>query len=190
LPKLTYTDKGADISPCGRYRYRLWREWQEPTPVPRDRWRWFGERDGAGKELGEPKTVVFVMLNPSIADGDRDDPTIRKCVKFARREKYQSLLVVNLFAFRATSPRVLLAVGPGDDPVGHRNQDALERIEDDDLVICAWGAHGGHLGQDETMLGWLGDHTLFCLGETKDSHPRHPLYVRDDQPLIPFLRLR
>lgn len=186
MGKLQYTEKGAEISPCGRYRYKLWREWRTLEPTPRNRWRWFGVKDGAGKEIGEPKTIVFVMLNPSTATGDVDDPTIRKCVKFARREQFDRLLVVNLFAFRATSPRDLMAVSPTDDPVGHRNQDALEEIEADDVVICAWGAHGDHLGQNETMLGWLGDRKLRCLGVTKQGHPRHPLYVRDDQPLIPF----
>jgi hypothetical protein len=186
MTKIAYTERGASISPCGRYRYKLWREWRMLEPSPRDRWRWFGEKDGAGHELGEPKSFVFVMLNPSTADGDVDDPTIRKCVKFARREKYDRLLVVNLFAWRATSPRELLAVGPNDDPVGYRNQDALNAIEADDLVVCAWGAHGDHLGQNETMLGWLGERRLFCLGKTKDGHPRHPLYLRDDAPLTPF----
>jgi hypothetical protein len=185
-PKLTYIEKGAEISPCGRYRYRLWREWRTLEPTPRDHWRWFGVKDGAGQELGEPKTIWFVMLNPSTADGAVDDATIRKCVKFARREQYDRMEVINLFAFRATDPRDLLAIGHNDDPVGYRNQETVDKIEADDVVVCAWGAHGDHLGQNETMLGWLGNRRLFCLGTTKEGHPRHPLYVRDDQPLLPF----
>jgi hypothetical protein len=94
-----YVYAGADISPDGRYRYRLWREWR--GCASRDHWRWLGAKDGAGHELGEPLSVLFVMLNPSTADGTTDDPTIRRCVGFAKRWRYDRLEVVNLFAHRA-----------------------------------------------------------------------------------------
>jgi len=80
--------KARTISACGRYRYRLWREWRlHPKPA---QWRmWFCENgapvlDGSGQQLGEPIACVFIMLNPSTADGDTDDPTIRRCVAFAK----------------------------------------------------------------------------------------------------------
>lgn len=126
---------------------------------------------------------VFIMLNPSTADGEQDDPTIRRCVGFARKLGFDRLEVVNLFAWRATAPSDLLAVPPDRDPVGHENQRAVARALDDaGLIICAWGAHGGHLDQDETMLGWIemANHReapVVALGRTSAGFPRHPLYL-------------
>lgn len=183
-----YVHKHARISADGKYRYLLEREWRlSQVGILGARWRMFGEKDGAGQELGEPKACVFIMLNPSTADADKDDPTIRKCVKFAKAWKYDLLQVVNLFAYRATDPKKLLAVTHAEDPVGHENQKVVERVvKDAGVVVCAWGAHGSHLGQDQTMLGWIAPRKAYCLGTTKDGHPRHPLYVRDDKLLEPF----
>lgn len=194
MADIAYVDKGATISACGRYRYRLWREWRLwPEPA---KWHWWTDDDGkpvvdgAGKQLGEPLSCVFIMLNPSTADGNEDDPTIRRCVAFARSWGYDRLDVLNLFAHRATDPRELLALEHGDDPVGIDNERHFDRVLFDGhpvgLVVCAWGAHGGHLGQDETALGWLGRKERFALGLTKDGHPRHPLYLRGDAERIPF----
>lgn len=119
-----YISKGAAISPCGRYRYLLWREWRGTHD--RKNWRWQGFKDGAGADVGEPKSCLFVMLNPSTADGDRDDPTIRRCVAFAKAWKFERLEVVNLFAFRATNPRDLLALDHDADPVGFSNKEHVE----------------------------------------------------------------
>lgn len=180
-----YIASGATISPCGRYRYRLWREWRlYPLPAQWD--MWIDEKgkpvvDGAGEQLGEPKSCVFIMLNPSTADGDEDDPTIRRCVGFAKAWGYDRLEVLNLFAHRATDPHDLLALNDADEPVGPRNLETFRTVLDRDfpvgIVICAWGVHGAHLGQDETALGWLGSRKRFALGLTKDGHPRHPLYL-------------
>lgn len=172
-----YTDKHAILSGDSKYRYLLRREWRG-THEPKN-WRWFGAKDGEGKPLGEPKAALFVMLNPSTADAEQDDPTTRRCVGFAKAWKFERLEVVNLFAYRATDPRALLKLGHDDDPVGWRNQ---EYIRDASfragLIVCAWGAHGAHLGQDETVLGWLaGDAPIVALARTKDGHPKHPLYI-------------
>lgn len=158
----------ALISDCGRYRYWLARSWSD-----------------------EPR-VVFVMLNPSTADARLDDPTIRRCLGFARTWGAGGLVVVNLFALRATNPAALLAVadpvGPDNDAhlIGHAGGCALN---DPPLaVVAAWGAKGTHLGRDRrvvTMLRARGVH-LQCLGKTAEAHPRHPLYVRGDAPLVPF----
>src|SRR5258707_10232275 len=122
-----YVDAGAHFSADGRYRYVLWREGRNhPAPA---KWRWWKDDngkpvvDGAGKPIGEPETVLFVMLNPSTADGQGDDPTIRKCVGFAQRWGYDRMKVVNLFAYRATDPRMLLSLPERDDPFGVRNQE-------------------------------------------------------------------
>lgn len=171
-----YVDAGATISPCGKYRYRLWREWRG-THDPKN-WKWLGANDGAGEPIGHPKACVFVMLNPSTADGTQDDPTIRRCVGFAKSLKFERLEVVNLFAYRATKPSALLSLNDSDDPVGPGNLDAFESaLLDAGIVICAWGAHGSHLGQDQTAIGWCKPHETFALGVTKEGHPRHPLYM-------------
>lgn len=189
-----YIASGATISACGRYRYRLWREWRGTHDTKN--WRWMTDargqvcKDGAGLNLGEPWSCVFIMLNPSTADGKHDDPTIRRCVAFAKAWKFERMEVVNLFAYRATDPRELLRLGHDDDPVGAENQ---RHIEDATVrskrIVCAWGAHGGHLDQDETVLGWLVQHQgsdCVALGLTKDGKPRHPLYMRTDAQPVPF----
>lgn len=191
-----YIERGATISACGNYRYRLWREWRNhPAPAHWDMWTEDDGSpclDGAGEQLGEPLSCVFVMLNPSTADGDQDDPTIRRCVQFARREGYDRLEVVNLFAWRATSPKDLFAVGPERDPCGHENNRHVARVLDRaGLIICAWGAHGAFLDQDETMLGWIdslnyNDASVMALGLTMGGFPSHPLYLRADAPLVPY----
>lgn len=190
----SYISAGAEISACGRYRYRLWREWRlHPLPAQWDMWTDEAGKpivDGAGEQLGEPKSCVFIMLNPSTADGEQDDPTIRRCVGFAKAWGYDRLEVLNLFAYRATDPRALLAVNHDDDPVGPNNRATFKRVLESDFpvgtVVCAWGAHGGHIGQDETALGWIGDVDRYALGLTKDGHPKHPLYLPESAQLARF----
>jgi hypothetical protein len=130
------------------------------------------------------------MLNPSTADDRVDDPTIRRCMGFARRENCGGIIVVNLYGLRATSPKELLR---SKDPYGPKNDDALTNALDEadfrgKPVVCAWGAGGG-TGATRFMK-LVGDSraTLVALGTTKDGHPRHPLYVHGEQPLISFSR--
>lgn len=180
-----YLDSGATISKDGRYRYLLWREWRG-THDPKN-WNWYGAKDGNGVELGEPKPCLFIMFNPSTADGSKDDATIRRCVSFAKAWGYERLEVVNLFAFRATKPADLFAVTFQDDPVGPENLTTIRRCSANaGIIICAWGNRGSYLDQDETVLGWLGEGTQYALGLTSNGQPRHPLYVRGDSQLIPF----
>lgn len=152
--------KSADISDCRRYRYRLERLW------------------------GEAHALPFVMLNPSTADAEIDDPTIRRCMSFARREGHGGIIVCNLYAYRATDPASLWA---RDDPYGPENDHyltALARWADRANVplVCAWGAHGGRNNRPIVLMQQAGAR-LVCLGKTKDGHPRHPLYVKGNQPL-------
>ena len=125
--------------------------------------------------------VAFVGLNPSTADETVDDPTIRRCIGFAKRWGYGGLVMVNLFAFRATDPRVMRAAA---DPVGPANDEHLERLTGEvDQFVAAWGAGGTYMDRDLAVLPIIGWH-LRALGHTKDGHPRHPLYVRADAQLV------
>jgi hypothetical protein len=185
-----YVNAGARLSGCGVYRYSLWREWRG-THDPKN-WRWWGGKDGAGADLGEPKTCLFVMLNPSTADGEKDDATIRRCVGFAKAWKFERLEVVNLFAFRATKPRDVLAFqNQRGDIIGWENSTLVARAaREAGMIVCAWGANVNNLDpmrdHVETVRGWLGDRPHYALGFTKDGHPRHPLYVPLDAQPVPL----
>lgn len=151
LPILCRVMRGsASISECGSYRYCLRREWDTTLPA-----------------------VLFVGLNPSTATATIDDPTIRRCVRFAKDWGFGSLVMANLFAYRATDPAVLCSVV---DPIGPKNDWWLSflrsRVE---LVIAAWGTNGGLLCRDAKVISKLPN--LHCLGLTKSGHPRHPLYL-------------
>ncbi len=132
----------------------------------------------AGSTPG-PQRVLFCMLNPSTANDLTDDPTVRRCIGFARRWKARELCVVNLFAARATDPRQLRRMA---DPVGAINDDVIRHeARTADLVVAAWGRHGSYLGRDQVVLEILsrqGD--VWALGLTADGAPKHPLYVRGD----------
>ena len=137
---------------------------------------------------------IFIGLNPSTADAKEDDPTIRRCKGFALSWGCGRLVMLNLFAFRATSPNNLFAA---KDPIGPRNNSVLRGwlAKPDikqDIVVCAWGVHGSFMDQDLSVPRLIRDagHQPFCLGLTKDGHPRHPLYLRKDTKLIPFNRAR
>ena len=200
MSAVQYVAAGARISKDERYRYHLWREWRLWPDAAH--WSWWNDPDtgapvvdGAGEHIGWPKSVLFVMLNPSTADGETDDPTIRRCVSFARAWGYDRMDVVNLFAYRATDPAELLKLNHGDDPVGPDNCQIVHGLIDEreefggsaiDKVVCAWGNHGAHLGQDETMLGWLADCPRYALKLSKDGHPSHPLYLPKSSALVEF----
>jgi hypothetical protein len=127
------------------------------------------------------------MLNPSTADATKDDPTIRRCVKFAERHKCTKLTVVNLFALRATDPGELLT---HPDPIGPLNRLHLEEqvdIHQHGLIIAAWGSHPFAKVRAAQVIESFGP--FMCLGRTKDGSPRHPLYVKGDTPLIPLDKL-
>lgn len=144
---------GAVIDLTGRYRYLLWREWDAET-----------------------LKVGFVMLNPSRADGANDDPTIRRCIRFARSWGYGGLEVANLFAYRTSKPGELRQV---IDPVGLENDTYLRSLAQRvDRIILAWGNWGTWQGRDRAVLTLFGSTQLHCLAITKTGQPKHPLYLR------------
>ena len=134
---------------------------------------------------GSESTACFVMLNPSTADEHQDDPTIRRCIGFARGWGYTRLHVVNLFALRSTDPRGL-ALYP--EPVGPDNDRwIIRRASESDIVVCAWGTHGRLHGRGDQVVSLLsGVADLWCLGQTKDGYPKHPLYLSSRTQAQPF----
>ena len=153
---------GAKFDKSGRYRYALWRAWSADYP-----------------------RIVFILLNPSTADVQRNDPTIRRCMGFARDWQFGAVEVVNLFAYRATDGRELLKAV---DPIGEENNRFLMRaVERCSTVVVGWGTRGTLLGRDREVISLLaGRKDVYCLGTTKGGHPRHPLYLRGDTVLEPF----
>lgn len=146
----------AEISPCGQYRYALGRRW------------------------GDGGTVAFVMLNPSTADATMDDPTIRRCMGFAKAWGYGGLVVANLYAYRATKPADLWKAA---NPIGPNNDEHLARVAAGcDQIVAAWGVNA-RPDRIAEVLALPGMDRLTALALTKDGQPRHPLYLRGD--LVP-----
>lgn len=115
------------------------------------------------------------MLNPSTADAERDDPTIRRCASFARAWGLGGMTVVNLFALRATDPARLRRAR---DPIGRDNDRHIaEAAAGADRVVVAWGVHGTLRDRDRAVLALLAGARPRCLGLTRGGHPRHPLYL-------------
>ena len=143
----------AVYSPCETYRYALTRRWAE----------------GPG--------VLWIMLNPSTADERKNDPTIERCDRRSRAMGAGAYRIVNLFAYRATDPAALKRA---EAPEGPRNARAvLGGCRWADRIICGWGVHGAHRGAGDRWTARLikQGFALQTLGQTKDGHPRHPLYV-------------
>ena len=132
--------------------------------------------------------VAFIMLNPSTADADRDDPTLRACMQFAQRWDYAALSVVNLFGYRTPHPKVLKQAV---DPIGAENDTyVLRAVEAAQAVVLGWGNEGGFLGRDRAVLSLLASHSqkLYYLQCNKSGHPRHPLYIKRDVQLQPLCK--
>lgn len=150
--------KTAVISDCGRYRYELWRRWAEGPHV------------------------LFIMLNPSTADAENDDATIRKCIAYAKRWGFGALCVGNLFAFRATDPMEMKAAS---DPIGPENDATLAKLAGSaGVIVAAWGVHGAHMGRAMAVAKTLP--TIKALHITKDGSPGHPLYLKSYAQPHPF----
>lgn len=146
---------GAEFSRCRTYRYSLWRTFDLLSPR---------------------RIVMFVGLNPSTADETIDDPTIRRCINFAKAWDCTGLVMMNAFAFRATDPKVMKSA---DDPIGPDNDKFLSLwSKSADLVIAAWGVNCSKERADSVCC--LLDRDIHCLGVTAKGFPRHPLYVRGD----------
>ena len=165
-------EQGAHFSKCRSYRYRLWRIWDKEKPF-----------------------VLFICLNPSTANEYVDDPTIRRCVGFAKRWDYGGAVMMNLFAFCATDPVQLYKA---DKPiVGEvNNEQIFEQCEKAGIIVTAWGNGGNYLCKTtairaNTLLGCLLNvetfkDKIFHLALNKTGQPKHPLYMNKNTKLIKY----
>ncbi|BAU10450.1 hypothetical protein LEP3755_09340 [Leptolyngbya sp. NIES-3755] len=157
-PEECRSGNGAIFDSSGSYRYALWRSWND---LPR---------------------VGFVMLNPNQADAELNDPTIRRCIGFAKAWGFGGLEVVNLFAYRAKTPQLLKQAA---EPIGKDNDRYLFTLSGRvDLIILAWGNWGGFGGRHREVLPFFQTENIYTLGMTKLGHPKHPLYLRQDSDRI------
>lgn len=147
----------AEFSQCGTYRYSLVRMWDEKLPI-----------------------LVFILLNPSTATHEVNDPTITRCMERAQRMGFGAMIVLNLFAWRATQPEDMKAAA---EPIGAYNDEViLEIAKAAGLVVCGWGKHGTHRQRDAQVMAMLHENGIVphALKLNGDKSPRHPLYVGYD----------
>lgn len=147
--------KGAVISPCRKYRYQLERIWDINRQY-----------------------AVFIGLNPSTADAVNDDPTIRRCMRYAYDWGYGGVIMLNLFAFRATKPRDMFNAY---DPIGPLNDEYLvnnSKYSRTGVIVAGWGTHGSFINRDKAVKDLI--KPLHCLSITNGGHPGHPLYLKKD----------
>ena len=169
-------ERTAIFSDCKRYRFHLGRQFHtELFSNPK------------------PKSIAFLMFNPSTADANEDDPTIRRVMGFAQREQCTSLEIINLIPFITPKPSDLdPATAFGDNQYMVY---LLNALFDNDIVVIGWGAIGDKYPQifitALKQLHHMNNKALFsgkffCLGKTESGHPKHPLYIKKDQPLESF----
>ena len=156
------TQSASVYSADKRYRYSLTRCWNPTGP-----------------------RVMFLMLNPSTATESQNDPTVERCERRARALGFGSFCVTNIFAWRDTDPALMRAA---TDPIGPLNdQYIVQNALSHDQIVCAWGAHGNHLGRSTQVRALISsvNRPLYHLGKTKSGEPRHPLYISySQQPVL------
>lgn len=146
--------------PNREYRYTLWRYWDESLPF-----------------------VQYIGLNPSTADETKDDPTIRKCVGFAKRFGMGGICMTNLFAWRDTKPENMKKAA---EPIGPDNDLFLQEVaKEAEIVIAAWGNHGIHLGRDEIVRALIPNMKALKINAAT-GQPGHPLYIPYETQLIDY----
>lgn len=153
-----YGTRGATYSNCERYRYTLWDIWRP----------------------GKPQ-INFLMLNPSTANEIKNDPTIERCSRRARQWGYGGLWITNIFAYRATDPKDMMAFA---NPIGKQNMRTIIDVAtkpEVERVVCAWGSNGGHMGRSCQVMFEFNhlelDLKCYALRFCDDGEPQHPLYV-------------
>jgi hypothetical protein len=154
--------KGAIFSSCKKHRLQLWREWDSNLPK-----------------------VLFIMLNPSTADDQQDDPTLRRCKDFAKQWGYGGLYVGNLYSLRAVDPKTLLKVSKFNHRDNYKH--LVSMVQQCQLVVCAWGNYPiiKKLGITLNVFNHL-EQKLYCIALSKTGTPKHPLYLKNSLTPIPF----
>lgn len=168
------------FSKCRTYRYFLKREWSE----------------GAGN-------ILFIMLNPSTADKNYNDPTVDKCMKWSIKWRYSSFTICNLFAYRETDRNKMLKLGREEfnivgEPVkkqfhfyrliNNKNDFWINQLaQTSEKIICAWGNEGSFLDRDVQVLKMLKDCNLYAMKINKNASPGHPLYLKNDTEPVPYI---
>lgn len=153
-----YLDSGARFSPSREYRYTLWRWWDKGP------------------------CVNFILLNPSTADENNNDPTVERCERRARGWGFGGMTVINIFAYRSTSPWTLYKMYA---PIGPDNDECIVAATHiSACTICGWGEHGTLLGRHDKVKELVKDSVVYALKVNKSGIPSHPLYLNYD--LEPF----
>lgn len=148
-----FTESTAQFSPCMTYRYKLTRVWDKSKPV-----------------------IGWIMLNPSTADEEKDDNTVRRVGIFSRDWGFGGFTVRNIFSLRSTDPALLYTHA---DPIGPENDEVLEKLYGEcDRIMIAWGTHGKFSDRAKQVASLLWDNELWCLGTNADGSPKHPLYLK------------
>ena len=132
------------------YRYALWRTWDDSL-----------------------EKLLFIGLNPSTADEIKDDPTMRRCIRFSKDFGFGGFIMANIFAFRSTDPKKLKKI---KNPIGNKNDFWIKKLNKEaGMTIAAWGTHGDYLDRGKEVSKMLKN--LYCLRKTKNGFPSHPLYL-------------
>jgi hypothetical protein len=159
------------FSECRKYRYTLLHQWDE---------------------LFERRRALFICLNPSTADENKLDPTLTRIRSFCQRLGANEFLMLNIFAYRATDPKKMLAVedpiGPENDTHIHQAIEEAYHLNNESLdIIAGWGNHGLHMNRQEACLKQLAPYrqrknlNIYCLGKNANHSPKHPLYIASDK---------
>ena len=158
--ELQLFDNGADFSRCRKYRYTLWRTWNESKPK-----------------------VMFLGLNPSTADEVKNDPTVTRCIKYSQKWGYGGMYMMNIFAFRTTYP---IELKKAKEPIGKDNNKWILTISKKvDLCIAAWGNDGLYLNRSDKIKELVPN--LHCLKINSCGEPAHPLYLKANLKPIRFI---
>ncbi|KTG30440.1 DUF1643 domain-containing protein [Haloferax profundi] len=146
-----YTEAGAVLSDDEAYRYLLWRVWDPDKP-----------------------TLTYIMCNPSVGRGTKNDRTLDRCTSIAQANGYGGFVVGNLFARRTPHHETL---SEDDDPIGPENDRFLHALcAEAETVVAAWGGIGQKFGRPDDVTAML-DVDFFAIHENRDGSPQHPLYA-------------
>ena len=160
MKRRKFSKSGAVFSDCRKYRYALWRIWNEHNPI-----------------------AMIIGLTPSTAEEKVNDPTITRCISFSRSWGYGGVCVTNLFGFRATAPTELKAL---HDPIGKENDAWVhEMAKEVAIKVAAWGNHGKFLNRSLDILPSLDQ--LHCIKMNKSGEPAHPLYLKAELKPVPMI---